>query len=566
MFLRTVKATSGGEVREYLRLVETYREGGKIKQRVIQTLGRKDQLIPHLDTLIKLLAPERSHERQAMGELTARNALTWGPVVVARHLWDRLELDDIVRRCCRSRNGRELADRVFVLTASRFCSPSSEHGLAWWLEESYVTDRLGRRYMPAWKRSGRVQVDSRQLARWYRTLDALITGKDQIERQVYLRLRDLFSLKVDLVFYDLTSTYFEGHGPEPLACHGYSRDQRPRDRQVQVGVVMAGGWPIAHHVFDGRIKEHRTVAQVVKDLRDRFDIGRIVFVGDRGMVSRETIDWLKKEGVPYIVGLRRRRNRPVDEYLKAAKSMRPICAGDLEVYELDGEDGERVVIVRSSERLDYERGMRRKVMKRVWPKLKGLEERVRTGRLRDSGKIGAAAQRIVSESHGYRYFRWSVGGEGQLSVRVDREKLRREMRLEGTYVIATDQELLSPLEIVQAYKELAGVERAFRESKDFLQLRPIYHRNESRVRAHIFVVALSFLLYRALERALTKAGVGLSVRQALRALESVRLVELESGGESRWLVTRPNHQARAVLKAFGLGTLQPPTTVEKRAT
>lgn len=565
MFLRTVKATSGGEVREYLRLVETYREGGKIKQRVIQTLGRKDQLIPHLDTLIKLLAPEHSKERLAMTDLTARSALTWGPVVVARHLWDQLGLGTIVRRCCRSRNGRELADRAFVLTASRFCSPSSEHGLAWWLDESYVTDSVGRRYAPVWKKSGRVQVDSRQLARWYRTLDALIAGKDQIEREVYLCLRDLFSLKVDLVFYDLTSTYFEGHGPEPLACHGYSRDHRPRDRQVQVGVVMAGGWPIAHHVFDGKIKDHQTVAQVVTDLRDRFDIGRVVFVGDRGMVSRETIKWLKKREVPYIVGLRRRRNRCVDEYLKATKSMEPICSGDLDVYEVDGEDGERVVIVNSPERLDYERGMRRKVMKRVWPKLKALQERVHSGRLRDRGKIGAAAQRIVSESHGYRYFSWILSDEGQLSVRVDREKLRREMRLEGTYVIATDHKHLLPLEVVQAYKELAGVERAFRESKDFLQLRPIYHRSESRVRAHIFVVALSFLLYRALEKGLAKAGVALSVRQALQALKSVRLVELESGGESRWLMTRPNHQAQAVLRAFGLGTLQSPTVVEKRA-
>lgn len=282
--------------------VETYCQGGKIKQRVVQTPGRKDQLIPHLDTLIKLLAPERSDERQTMDELTVRSALSWGPVVVTRHLWDQLDLGLIVRRCCPSRNGHELADRAFVLTASRLCSPRSEHGLAWWLEESYVADSFGRRYLPAWKKSGRVQVDSRQLGRWYRTLDSLIAGKDQIEREVYLRLRALFSLKVELVFYDLTSTYFEGHGPEPLACHGYSRDEQPRDRQVQVGIVMAGGWPIAHHILDGRINDHRTVAQVVGDLRSRFDIGRIVFVGDRGMVSRETIGWLKKEKVSYIVG------------------------------------------------------------------------------------------------------------------------------------------------------------------------------------------------------------------------------------------------------------------------
>lgn len=126
------------------------------------------------------------------------------------------------------------------------------------------------------------------------------------------------------------------------------------------------------------------------------------------------------------------------------------------------------------------------------------------------GKVGAAIKRIVSESHGYRYFSWSVDSNGQFSVWVDREKLRCELRLEGTYIIATDQEHLSPVEVVKVYKELADVERVFRESKHFLQLRPIYHCSEPRVRAHIFVVALSFLLCCALERSLVKAGRGWS--------------------------------------------------------
>lgn len=559
MFLRTVKARTGGEVREYLRLVETYREGGKVKQRVVQTLGRKDQLAAHLDALIEQLAPERSGERSG---LEASWALSWGPVVVARHLWEQLDLASIIRRSCPCRDGRDLADRVFVLVSSRLCAPSSEHGLAWWLEEACVTDSGGRRYVPSWKRSGRVQVDSGQLARWYRTLDALLVGKERIEREVYLRLRDLFSLKVDVVFYDLTSSYFEGRGPSGLAEHGYSRDKRPRDPQIQVGVVMAGGWPIAHHVFDGKIKDHQTVRAVVSDLRDRFEVGRVVFVGDRGMVTQETMGWLKAEGIPYIVGWRRRRNPRVQRLLEEMRWTEPIRSGDLRVYELE-ESGERVVIVRSPEREDYERGMRRRVMKRLWPKLRALQERVSTGHLKDPGKIGAAAQRILSQSHGHRYFSWTLTPEGEFEVRVDREKLRSEMRVEGTYVIATDQEHLSPLEVVQAYKELAGVERAFRESKDFLELRPIYHRSEARVRAHVFVVALSFLLYRALEKALEKARVELSVRQALRALESVRLVELEANGETSCLVTRPNSHAKAVIKALGLDVSKPPPLAEE---
>lgn len=551
MFLRIVKAQSGGKMREYLRLVETYREAGKVKQRVVQTLGRKDQLAAHIDGLIAILAPERV---KGLGDVKAGSALSWGPVVVAGRLWERLDLAGILRRCCKS---GEVADRAFVLVCSRLCAPSSEHGLAWWLEEAYVADSRGRRYVPSWRPVGRVKVDSRQLARWYRTLDGLLSGKEAIEREVYLRLRDLFSLKVDVVFYDMTSSYFEGHGPCGLAGHGYSRDKRPREPQIQVGVVMVGGWPISHHVFDGKIKDHDTVKRVVGDLRERFDIGKVIFVGDRGMVTRETIRWLRAEGLSYIVGWRRRRNQQVDRLLEEIRWREPVDLGGLRVYELK-EGDERVVIVKSRERELYERQMRRRGMRRAWSRLQALRERVSAGKLKDAGKIGAAAQRILSESHGYRYFSWSVSPEGALEVWLDREKFRREMRLEGTWVIGTDQEDLSALEVVEAYKQLAGVERAFRESKDFLELRPIWHRSEARVRAHVFVVALSFLLYRALEKALQEAGIDLSARQALRALESVRLVELKAGEKTIWLVSKPSPHARAVLKAFGLGPLEPP--------
>jgi transposase len=559
MFLRTVRAKSGGKTHEYLRLVETYRHHGKVKQRVIQTLGRKEQLAPHLDSLIQLLSLKGPHRRAGPTELKTGAALSWGPVLVLRHLWEQIGLSSIVRRCCQSRNGRELADRVFVLVCSRLCAPSSEHALAWWLEESFVSDSRGRRYVPVWKRTGRVQVDFRQLNRWYRTLDLLLPGKEKIEQEIYLRLRDLFSVKVDVVFYDVTSTYFEGLGPAPLAQHGYSRDGRPRNPQIQVGVVMASGWPIAHHIFDGKIKDHQTVKKVVSDLRERFEVGKVVFVGDRGMVTRQTMAWLKKEGIPYIVGLRRRRNPRVDALLRATASMEPIRDGDLEVFELESEGAERVVVVKSPERLEYERGMRRKVMRRLWPQLRALEERVRAGKLTEPAKIGAAAQRIVSQSHGERYFSWALTEEGVFEAGIDRKKLRIEKRLEGTYVIATDQRGLSAQEIIQAYKDLAEVERVFRESKDFLQMRPIHHRKESRVRAHLFVVALSFLLYRALERSLKKAGVHLGARQALRALETIRLVEVEVDGETRWLVTRPSHHASAVLKANGLSPLSAPS-------
>src|SRR5215813_2500084 len=134
----------------------------------------------------------------------------------------------------------------------------------------------------------------------YRTLDQLLVQQKQIEKELFLRLRNLFSLNVDLVFYDLTSTYFEGHGPGGLARHGHSRDGKPRNRQVLVGLVMIEGWPIAHHVFQGNLRDATTVEKVLQDLQSRFGLRRVVFVGDRGMVTSGQLGSaaLERTGLP----------------------------------------------------------------------------------------------------------------------------------------------------------------------------------------------------------------------------------------------------------------------------
>ena len=158
----------------------------------------------------------------------------------------------------------------FVLLANRLICPRSEHGLAGWLETAWVCDRQGRRFVPHWKQHRRVQVDFGQLKAWYTTLDRLLAAKSKIEVKLYEQLRDLFSLQPDLVLYDVTSTYFEGEGPQGLAKHGYSRDGKPQNVQVVVGLVLVAGWPIAHHVWEGNRLDVTTVREVLADLRQRF--------------------------------------------------------------------------------------------------------------------------------------------------------------------------------------------------------------------------------------------------------------------------------------------------------
>jgi transposase len=579
-FLRTVRAAGGrGMSHEYLRLVEGYREAGKNKQRVICNLGRKDLLAPHLDSLIRILSgkPGAGSGRQ---EPAAVAAWDWGPILVAQHLWRELQLDTILDRLKgRSRAASAaLADRALVLVANRLCAPSSEHGLARWLDNDFVCDRRGRRWRVKWReererktsRTPRVRVEFGQLQQWYRTLDELYAAKAEIERELFLRLRDLFSLKADVVIYDVTSTYFEGHGPPLLARHGYSRDRKPRDRQVLVGQVMVDGWPIAHHVFAGNWHDAATVPAVLRDIEERFGLRRVIFVGDRGMVTCANLERVRAGGHGYLVGLTRRRREDIQHYLQRATGAWLHCPVGItarekrlvpktEVQEVaSDEPGVRVFVVRSEERLEYERGQRLRAMAEVRQQLEALAARIAQGKLKAPAKIGAAAQRIIGRHHGYRYYKWAYDQDG-FRFFEHPVNLKAEQALEGTYLIRTEEQDLSPVQAVSIYKELSEVERAFANLKDVIELRPIYHRTDQRVQAHIFVAALAFLLHRAIEKKLKTAELDLSATEALQALRSVKVVDfILADGRAKRCVTRGSERAAGILRALGIAELDPP--------
>ncbi|MBI4264899.1 MAG: IS1634 family transposase [Acidobacteria bacterium] len=572
MFLRTVKVKrEDGHIDEYVRLVESVWRKGRPEHRVISNLGRKDLLAPHADTLRRMLTGEHTPRPQA----DAVGAWDWGPLLVARHLWRELGLEQTLDAWARDRGA--VADRALALVASRLDTPTSEHGMARWLETAYVCDRSGQRWLPAWRQDAerlashrpRVRVQDRQLRQWYSTLDRLVKAKPQIEQALFLRLRTLFALNVDLVFYDLTSTYFEGTGPADLAKHGHSRDGKPRNRQVLVGVVMIDGWPIAHHVFEGHRRDASTVKEVLGDLEARFGLRRVVFVGDRGMVTVPNVELLRSRGQGYVVGLNRRRRPMVRTYIERATGPWLECPMGVAARErstppktlvqevaADRPDV-RVFVVHSEEREAYERAEREKAMQRVRTALEALEQRVAAGKLKAPEKIGAAAARILARSHGYRYYTWSLKDRTFQFVEHP-VHLAQERALEGKYLIQTEEPTLSPVDAVTIYKDLSEVERAFAELKDVIEMRPIYHYTADRVRAHIFVASLAFLLDRALEKTLKASGLDISSKEAWHLLKTVRVVEIDLGdGQRKRSVTHGSARAAHILKAIGITHLDP---------
>ena len=300
--------SSRGAVHEYVPVVEASRDGGTVKQRPLADLGRKDLLVEILPKLQRLLGRDRPDSAEAE-DPDILDASTWGPILVLRALFDQLGLWAILATARGKAKGVPFADRAFVLIAHRLIRPSSEQGLAGWLETDFVCDRQGRRFVPRWHQHQRVRVHFQQLEAWYRTLDQLVAAQEEIERALDHRLRDLFRLKPELVLDDITSTYFEGAGPAHFAKYGSSRDGKPQNVQVMVAVVMVSGWPIAHHVWAGNEVDHTTVEQAVTDLHRRFGFSRLVFVGDRGLVTQDKLQMVTTGDHGSLVGLKRRRNR-----------------------------------------------------------------------------------------------------------------------------------------------------------------------------------------------------------------------------------------------------------------
>ena len=397
------------------------------------------------------------------------------------------------------------------------------------------------------------------------------------------------------MFYDLTSTYFEGLGPEELAQHGYSRDQRPRNPQLLVGLPMVDGLPVSHTVFAGNRRDSTTVQEVIADLRKRFGLERFVFVGDRGMKSEASVAALEEQGLGYLMAVQGRRNPEMEAALQAVReeAWAPcegadgrVKANGSRVQEVTEEGSRRRrFLVHSPERERHERKLREAEQDKVRERLervalgefgKRAQREVQAERERSeveaeavreqaAGLIGEAAGKILSQNHGQRYYDWRLAGEERLEY-WENESCAQEKRREGHWLLETEETELGAVEAVRAYQELWRVEAAFRSMKDVLELRPIWHRTDERVQAHVLVAALALTFDRILQRKLEKAGLRLSSRAAWEALEAVSLVEFEMPGRPRKAGICVNgeegghgNEARKVLRALGvaLGSAAP---------
>lgn len=517
MYARTKTFTNkDGSKRTYMQIVEAVRENGKVRQRVLLNMGRiEDMQEGGLDRLIASLAKySKKKWIQAEAEkLLIHSAREWGLELIFRHIWDQLDLNNILKYYfSRAYTCDQLSEAVYAMVLNRISDPLSKRGVNQWTNEVY-----------------RPAFSQLELHHFYKSLDLLAEHKENIELELFKRTKNLFDFQVDMVFWDTTSTYFEGKGPAELGSYGYSKDHRSDRIQVMIGVVMTRlGIPIAHEIFPGNTSDVATFRQIIADMRKRFNLTRVIFVGDRGMVSKEILDELDKNRIEYIVGMRMRKVKDVEGVLKTGGRYK-VVKDNLKVKEV-WYDADRYIVCYNPSQAEHDRKAREEMVEK-------LEKQIKSSGVKSL--IG---------NRGYRRYlllkKDAVAG-------IDQKVLEEESRYDGKYVLRTNSEL-NTAEVALAYKDLWRVERAFREIKSSLDLRPVYHWKDSRVRGHIMVCFLALVLESALRRKLLEKNIEVEYIYLLRDLQQLRAVELTIGDDQYLCRTELAGKAYEAFRALGM--------------
>lgn len=527
MFVRLKNVVTRERTYQYLHIVQNYRDNGRVRQRIVGSLGRLDELQAKGDLervitgLVEHCPGVQIVKAAQAGTLEVIADRLWGPVLIFERLWEELGLKDLLGSLSKRKRFKFSFERmVFAQALQRLLEPGS--------------DLAGSKWIRTLQAPG---LDDLRLPHFYRSLGFLWKKKQQIEEALYRRGLDLFNQDLDLVFFDTTSTYFEGTSLKGWAKLGKSKDHRPDHLQLVIGVVMRkDGFPVCCEIWPGNTSDLTTIKPVVEALRKRFKIRKVVLVCDRGMVSKGNLEALEKAGYDYIVGMKMRNLKEVrDEVLGRAGRYRQVNE-KLEVKEVWVED-RRYVICYNPDEAAKDRHDRESILKKLREKLA-------------SGGI----KRLIN-NRGYRRFLKVKADSAQINL----AEARRDERYDGIYVLRTTTELPAA-EVAQAYKQLTWIERLWRELKDVMEVRPVYHwQVKDNVRGHVFVCFLALYLAALLKHKLAEAEHKIPWDEVVRDLSSVRAVTVALGRE-RYLMRSPMNGCAG--RVFAASGVKPPALAE----
>lgn len=539
MYLRTTQRRhrDGSSVR-YLQLAHNQWDpkAGRSSVQVLYHFGREDQLDRDairrlIGSLSRALEPGEALALQAP-ELQFLDSRPLGGAWLLDQLWRRLGLDQILVRLLRGRRLDPRAERaLFAMVCNRALEPMSKLGCAAWVTEKTIIPGL-------------VELDD---DRCYRAMDWLLEIEAELTQQVYWALADLLNLEVDLLFFDTTSTYFETDEADPPSAdadkgfrtHGHSKDHRRDLPQVVIGLaVTRDAIPIRVWTWPGNASEQELIRQVKEDLR-AWKLSRVVWVADTGFNSAENRRYLQRAGGHYIVGEKLRAGSKEAESALSRQGRYRKIAGNLEVKEVVLDDGtmrDRFVICRNPEAAERDHSVRAQLLEQLEAAIADSDDKPLGDRL-------ALVQSLRAKPGLARFLRVT----SSVQLRVDRAAVAADQKLDGKFLLRTSDPTLSAEEVALGYKQLLQVERAWRDMKTTLNLRPVYHRRQERIRAHVLLCWLGLLLIRIAEN-----GTGQTWLRIRWELEKMHLGRFSGRAGLVHQRTETTSLQLAILRALGL--------------
>jgi transposase len=539
MYLRRHDKKVGGEDYLYWSLVESVRTARGPRQRIVATIGKlpgleREERIgweeirrildgkPAQPNLFEAYEEPPLWATVNIRKVSVERLRHFGDVYLGLHLWNKLGFAEFCKE--HMRDGREeIAWSVMacILVLARFCAPSSELQIAEsWYAKTALDELLG------------VAGEKVNDDRLYRALDALLPYKDELCRHLQRRYGELFGSTFDFLFYDITSTYFEGaSNSNPQARRGYSRDSRPDCPQVLIGLVATKeGLPIAFEIFDGNRPDVTTAQEMVQVMESKYGKADRVWVLDRGMVSEDNLEFMRISGARYLVGTPRSLLKKFEQRL-VDKSWEEVQPG-VEVKLCASPEGmeETFVLCRSLGRKEKENAILNRFVDRLGEKLAKLAERAEQGKIKDKQKVERQIGRLLERnSRAASLFSVTVTEKGdRLSIDVKRNEQRYEWALEngGSYLLRTNWKEIDPKVLWSTYIQLTEVEDAFRTTKHDLGMRPIFHQKKDRTQAHILVCFLSLVLWRTLQQWMKASGLGTAPRKLLQEMRELKSLDV----------------------------------------
>lgn len=529
----------------YLQIAESHREGGKPRQRVLATLGRMDDLATQgkLDGL--LLSGAKFSEKvmvlsaHAKGEIPQVGAWRIGSPMIFSRLWEETGCKAAIQEALKGRRFSFGVERaIFLAVLHRLVVSGSDRSADYWKGRYRIPGAEGLALHHAYRAMGFL---GKPLPASHQESGPTLAPrccKDLVEEALFERRRHLYT-SLSMAFFDTTTLYFEGHGGQSIGKRGYSKDHRPDLPQMVAGVVMdQEGRPICCEMWPGNTADVKTLLPVLKRMRERFRIGRVCIVSDRGMVCEETLVELEKlyPDVRFILGARLRLVKVVrEEVLSRAGRYHEVAREEVEwdraPLKVKGvvAKGRRYVVCLNEDEAAKDKADREAI-------LEGLQRALKAG---DKSLVG---------NKGFKKYLKAPGGS---AFQIDWEKAKTEARYDGKYVLVTNTDFTAE-EVALQYKQLWEVEDIFRTAKSLLETRPIYHKVDATIRGHVFCSFLALVLRKALMDRIERKGYKLEWARVISDLESLEETELVHQGKRFILRDEARGACGKVFQAAGV--------------